>query len=252
MKHAVQIAILLSILAGPAVSAERQNASDAGPAPNILLVTGQDLHNWKKTAPVVVEILQKDPRLRVRVVEQPAFLADPSIHQYDAIVMHWMDWKVPAPGPEARENFKKYVAGGGGVFMIHFACGAWQDWPEFRKIVGRVWDPKLRGHDPRGRFRVNMTDVKHPITEGLQGLNADDELYTCLTGEARIEVLANSRSKVDGKDYPMALTFPYGKGRVFQCLLGHDVKALRMPGVDELFRRGCAWSAGLPRVPQKK
>ena len=74
----------------------------ADPKANVLLVTGQDLHKWKETTPVVVEILQKDPRLRVKVVQQPSFLADPSIHQYDAIVMHWMNWKVPAPGKGAR------------------------------------------------------------------------------------------------------------------------------------------------------
>jgi len=220
-------------------------AAPAGGKPNVLLVTGQELHDWKATAPVVVELLQKDPRLRVRVVENPSFLADPSIHQYDAIVLHFMNYQVPSPGKEARENFRKYVASGKGVFMIHFACGAWQDWPEFREIVGRVWDPKLRPHDPRGPFRVTMTEVKHPITRGLKPFQADDELYTCLAGEKPVEVLAVARSIVDKKDYPMALVCPYGKGRVFQCLLGHDVKAMKMPGVGELYRRGCAWAAGL-------
>ena len=38
----------------------------------------------------------------------------------------------------------------------------------------------------------------------------------------------------------------YGRGRVFHCVLGHDVKALRAaPEVLELFRRGTAWAAGL-------
>jgi len=229
-----------------------QSTSAQGPKPNVLLVTGQEYHDWRATAPVVVEILQKDPRLRVRVVEEPSFLADASIHEYDAIVMHWMNHQVPSPGPEARENFKKYVASGKGVFMIHFACGAWQDWPEFRQIVGRVWDPKLRGHDPRGPFRVEITDRKHPITDGLEPFDADDELYTCLTGDEPIEILASARSKVDDKDYPMAFVCQYGEGRVFQCLLGHDVKAMQVPGVGELFRRGCAWAAGLAPVPENK
>ena len=217
----------------------------AGPKANVLLVTGQDLHKWKETTPVVVEILEKDPRIHVKVVQQPSFLADPSIHQYDAIVMHWMNWKVPAPGLEARENFRKYVASGKGVVLIHFACGAWQDWPEFREVVGRAWDPKLRAHDPRGKFQVVPTDVRHPITEGMKPFEADDELYTCLAGDRPVQVLAQARSKVDGKQYPMALVYQYGKGRVYQCLLGHDAKALRQPGVDKLLRRGCAWAAEL-------
>jgi uncharacterized protein len=239
------LAVAATVLASPCFCLA---AGAPSPKPNILLVTGQDIdaHKWKATTPVVVAELQKDARLRVRVVEDPGFLADPSIHQYAAIVLHFMNSKVPSPGPAARENLKKYVEAGHGVFMIHFACGAWQDWPEFRNLVARVWDPKLRGHDPRGPFRVNMTELRHPITAGLKAFDADDELYTCLTGDRPIEILATARSKVDHKDYPMAFTYQSGKGRVFQCMLGHDVKAMQMPGVGELYRRGCAWAAGMP------
>ena len=67
-------------------------------------------------------------------------------------------------------------------------------------------------------------------------------------GERPINVLATARSKVDKKIYPMAFVFEHGKGRVFHCLLGHDVKAFRKPGVLELFRRGTAWAAGRPAV----
>jgi type 1 glutamine amidotransferase len=82
----------------------------------------------------------------------------------------------------------------------------------------------------------------------MEPFETDDELYTCIAGERPIELLATARSKVDGKDYPMAFAFDYGKGRVFHCALGHDVKAVENPGAAELFRRGCAWSAGLAAV----
>jgi type 1 glutamine amidotransferase len=133
--------------------------------------------------------------------------------------------------------------------IVHFACGAFQDWPEFRSLAGRAWDPKKRGHDPRGRFRVDITDVDHPVTRGMKPFEADDELYTCVVGERPIEVLATARSKVDKKVYPMAFALSYGRGRVFHCLLGHDVRAFKAPGVLELFRRGTAWAAGAPPVP---
>ena len=58
-------------------------------------------------------------------------------------------------------------------------------------------------------------------------------------------VIASAISKVDNKVYPMAFVHKYGKGRVFHCLLGHDVTAFKCPGVLELFRKGTAWSAGL-------
>jgi len=218
----------------------------------VLLVTGMDhpAHNWRQTASALAEVLQKDPRLQVRVVEDPYFLDSSALQRYDVVVLHFMNWEQPAPGPQARANLREFVRGGKGLFIVHFACGAFQDWPEFRNLAGRVWDPKLRAHDPRGPFRVNITDVNHPITQGMQSFETDDELYTCLVGDVSVKVLATARSKVDDKEYPMAFAFNYGKGRVFHSLLGHDVKAITNPNVAALFRRGCAWTAHLATMPK--
>jgi type 1 glutamine amidotransferase len=222
----------------------------------VLIVTGIDhpAHNWRQTAPVLAEILRKDNRLKVRIVEDPHFLDSSALQRYDVVVLHFMDWEQPAPGLKARANLQKFVKDGKGFFVVHFGCGAFQDWPQFRNLAGRVWDPELRAHDPRGPFRVNVTDVSHPITQGLKSFEIEDELYTCLTGDRPVDMLATARSKVDNKIYPMAFTFDYGKGRVFHSALGHDVKAIRNQGAAELFRRGCAWAAGMPPVQktQKK
>lgn len=227
-------------------------ADEVAPGPpkavkRVLIITGQDYpgHKWQETAPVLAKALGADARLQVTVKEDPKFLASPELGHYDVIVLHFMNWEQPDPGPEARANLKRFVENGKGLMLVHFACGAFQEWPEFRGLAGRSYDPKLRGHDPFGTFRVEITDVKHPITKGLQSFETTDELYTCLAGDRPIEVLATARSKVDGKDYPMAFAFTYGAGRVFHSPLGHDAAALGNPAVAELFRRGCAWAAGL-------
>lgn len=233
-RRALCTAVVLLVAAG-AVAAE--------PKIKVLLVTGVDLHKWKETAPLLTAQLQKDPRLEIKVIEDPHALATEPLDKVDVIVLHFMNWKVPAPGEAARENLRKAVEGGKGLVLVHFACGAWQDWPDFVKLAGRVWNPKFRGHDPRGPFRVEITKPDHPIMKGMQAFDTDDELYTCLDGNVPIEVLATARSKVDKKDYPMAFVFQCGKGRVFHCVLGHDVKALSFDAVGELFRRGTAWAA---------
>jgi type 1 glutamine amidotransferase len=222
----------------------------AAPA-KILLVTGIDYpgHPWRETAPALRDLLEKDARLQVRVLEDAHLLDSAALTNYDAVVLHFMNWEQPAPGLAARQNLQQFVAQGGGLMLVHFACGAWQDWPEFRQLAGRVWDPALRGHDPRGSFRVEIADPDHPITRGLQAFDTDDELYTCLTGDRPIRVIARARSKVDGKDYPMGFVFEFGQGRVFHTVLGHDVKAITNSAVPDLFRRGCAWTARLPAVP---
>jgi type 1 glutamine amidotransferase len=226
-------------------------ASDKPPAPTkkILVVTGVDYpgHKWKLTTPVLVKAIAKDKRLKVTVTEDPKFLASDKLNDYDAVVIHFMDWEVPDPGPKARENLKKFVEGGKGMVVVHFACGAFQDWPEFKNLAGRAWDPKLRGHDPYGKFKVEFTKAgnAHPVTKGAKTFETTDELYTCLAGDRRINLLATAKSKVDGKLYPMAFSFDYGKGRVFHSPLGHDPQAFKNPPVAALFRKATAWAAGL-------
>ncbi|MEW6359705.1 MAG: ThuA domain-containing protein [Planctomycetota bacterium] len=251
----ISMSVTLGLLAGILFTAALPlSAQDKPPAERpiqVLLVTGVDHpgHKWQATTPVLIEQLQRDPRIEVRVVQDANFLDSAAVDRYNVIVLHFMNWKVPAPGEAARANLKRFVESGKGLVLVHFACGAWQDWPEFVTIAGRVWDPKLRAHDPRGPFRVEIVKPDHPITKGLQAFDTEDELYTCLRGETPIELLAAAKSKVDQKDYPMAFVLNYGKGRVFHCVLGHDVKALSPDGVGELFRRGAAWAAGLPPVP---
>jgi type 1 glutamine amidotransferase/HEAT repeat protein len=218
----------------------------------VLLVTGVDHpgHPWRQTTPVLRQAIERDERLAVDVVSDPAWLETGDLAPYKALVHHWMDWKVPPPGEAARENLARFVRAGGGLVLVHFACGAWQDWPEFVKVAGRVWDPKLRAHDPRGPFTVNVVDADHPITCGLPAsFETTDELYTCLAGETPVHLLAKATSKVDHKEYPMAFVLTCGKGRVFHCVLGHDTKALEPEPVRALYRRGTAWTAGLEPKP---
>jgi type 1 glutamine amidotransferase len=135
------------------------------------------------------------------------------------------------------------------MIMIHFACGAFANWPEFSNLAGRIYD-RTNTHDPRGPFTVNVASTNHSITKGLGNFEVDDELYICLTGEKPIEILASARSKITRRDHPMAFVHQYGKGRVFQTPLGHDVSALRSGRTLDLIRNGTLWAAGLAQPPE--
>ena len=216
----------------------------------VVVLTGIEYpgHPWRQTAPALADLLVKDPRLDVEILEDATLAQAAKLRNYKVCVLNYMNWKKPDPPAEALATFQKFVADGGGLVMVHFACGAFQKWPEFVKIAGRVWNPKLRGHDPRGTFTVNFTDIPHPTTQGMKPFETTDELYTCLDGTTPIQILATATSKVDKKLYPMVFVLTYGKGRVFHCVLGHDLRAFEADGMRELYRRGTAWAAGLPPV----
>jgi type 1 glutamine amidotransferase len=210
----------------------------------VLIVTGVDhpAHDWKQTAPALRTLLEDGGQCAARIVEDPEVLAADVIFDYDVLVLQFRNERPLLRETQARANLARFVRNGGGLILVHFACGAFGDWPEFGELAGRVWDRK-RTHDPRGPFTVRIVNIQHPVTSGMRDFETDDELYIGLEGSWPIEVLAVARSRVTGHDHPMAFTLTYGRGRVFHTALGHDPKALQVPAVAELIRRGLLWTA---------
>ncbi len=132
------------------LAGEQAPASSASTTKPILLLTGEDYpgHKWKETTPVLCGQLEKDARLQIQVVEDLKFLRSPDLHKFAAIVMHFKNYDPAVPGPEGQENLVRFVRNGGGAVLVHFACGAFQEWPEFVNLAGRVWDPKFAAMIP--------------------------------------------------------------------------------------------------------
>lgn len=253
MYHIPRRALILILLMAGRIFAEPSSGEPPvvpvrAPADlRVLILTGVEhpAHDWQAKSAALKEILEHDSRIRVSIAEDPEYLADDGIFTHDVILLNFYSPKRNYPGAKSRANLRRFVHDEGkGLFVLHFACGAFPDWDEYVKMIGRVWDQK-NGHDKRGPFEVKVTDARHPITQGLEkSLQADDELYTCLMGDTPVHQLAEARSKMTKTDHPMAFTLNYGKGRVFHTPLGHDVRSIKMPDVTTLIRRGCLWVGG--------
>lgn len=236
-------------LAGPnAVNSELwiMKRKQAAAEKQVLLVSGQDFpgHHWRKTGPVMAEIIEADPRMEVTICETPYALGLAHLDAYDVVFMHFKNYEGPLPSTKAMHaNLDRYVRAGGGMCLSHFACGAMEEWPQFVELSGRVWNGQ--GHDKRGPFKVRVVDKNHQVTKGLSDFETDDELYFCLKGSPEIHLLCDAHSKVKKADQPQAFVIHPDKGRVFLCTLGHDVKAYDAKEVRQLYRQATAWAAGL-------
>ena len=234
--------LLAFLPATGAVAADRVG-NDKDETIRVVVVTGEDWkgHIWKQTAPALKKIVEKNDGFEATIVEDPNFLASDELFTFDEIVLHFKNYEPLKDEEKAKENLIRFVKEGGGLVVIHYASGAFDGWSEFRNLVGRT---QGRRHDKRGPFTIKIVNDQHPITKGMKDFVADDELFIGLTGDRPIQLLANARSKITGTDHPMAFVHDYGRGRVFHTALGHDLKAITMPGTTELIRRGAAWAAG--------
>lgn len=242
-----------------AIAVLRGQAADA--PTRVLLLAGNAAHrwhNWERSTPAIVAALERDPRLRVEVIGNPEEFARRDLSVYGAIVLNYCNWQDPRGLSEpAKTAFTQFVSSGGGLLVLHFANGAFHhslpeasasEWPEYRRLVRRVWDhtPLADGtssHDDFREFTARpMSD--HAIVDGLAPFAVEDELYVKQRGDEPLVPLLQAHSQVTGTDEPLAWTYRYGTGRVFQTLLGHSEKTYAAFGAREMLRRAVAWAAG--------
>jgi uncharacterized protein len=242
MKSKIRITCLAAIFVAPAWGAEKAQEPALKRA---LIITGRDVaaHNWRETTPVLREFLEQTRQFDVVVSEEPLVLESSALANYDVVILNYYNWQRPGLSEKARQNLVDFVKQGKGLVSFHFSVRAFEDWPEYRNLVGRIWT-KGSGHGPRGAFSVKVADPDHAITRGLSAFEADDELYARLVGDAPIHVLLEADSTWSKRTEPLVWTLDYGKGRVFAIALGHDVKACRNPNFVSLFQRGTQWAAG--------
>jgi type 1 glutamine amidotransferase len=218
-------------------------------------------HNWEKTTPAIKALLEVDARIKVDVSYDIEDLAAKPLGDYHVIVQNYVNWHDPRTLSDAsRTALMNFLQRGGGLILVHFANGAWNfslpeagasDWPEYRRIVRRVWNhhgegEAKSGHDAFGPFTVNVSGLDHAITAGLADFNITDELYFRQDGAEPIEPLITARSRITARDEPLAWTYTYGKGRVFQTLLGHSEETYDTFEAREMLRRAAAWCAQRP------
>jgi type 1 glutamine amidotransferase len=79
-------------------------------------------------------------------------------------------------------------------------------------------------------------------------MHHNDELYTNLRGPGgKMTVLATAfadpNNRGTGRDEPILMVLPFGRGRIFHHPLGHDVTAMSSVDFVVLLQRGTEWAA---------
>jgi type 1 glutamine amidotransferase len=232
-------------------------AADEGPT-RVLIITGDHGHKWRETTPFIKDFLSR-AGMKVDVTETPAKdLTAENLARYDVFLLNYKDTK--GGGPDTRwseENKKAFtdaVRGGKGLLVYHHASSAFtggSDFDrEFERVIAGGWR-RQGNHGKRHVFTVTIRMSEHPITKGLPAefAHANDELYQNSVVPPGSVVLATAFSDKDidpknsGLHEPVVWVSTYGKGRVCENVLGHDVEAMKSPGFQALMIRGVEWCA---------
>ena len=199
---------LSSILAGCVLATPIAPAATAADKLRVLIIDGQNNHDWRAMTPPMKADLERSGRFTVDVVTTPAGQGrrnrpgtpfgptSPSTT--------WCSATTTAS--RGRRRFKRpsrtTSPRGAAWSIIHAANNSFPDWPAYNKMIGLGWripsfgdrltvddagkvvrTPKGEGpglgHGPQHAFKIVVRDADHPITRGMpaEWMHAKDELY---------------------------------------------------------------------------
>jgi hypothetical protein len=231
-------------------------SSQAADKIDVLIVDGQNNHDWQRTTPYLKSMLEGTGQFSVFVVTAPPQGSPkerwngfrPQFADYDVVLSNYNGETWPE---HVRTAFEAFVKEGGGVVNVHAANNPFPDWPAFNEMTGLCWRPAAfgdrvttddqgkvvrtakgegpgAGHGAQHPFTVIVRDREHPVMKGLpaEWMHPQDELYHGQRGPAadmNILATAFAAKSTGGTDAhePMAWWIPYGKGKVFTTVLGH-------------------------------
>ncbi|GAA5119612.1 ThuA domain-containing protein [Luteolibacter yonseiensis] len=230
----------------------------------VLLITGQNNHDWVSSTPVIERLLEETGRFDVTVSTTPSPESpkdawndwNPAFKNYDVVLS---DYNGEIWPDTVKTNFTAYVNDGGRVTLVHAANNAFGGWKEFETMTGLLWrdsnsgdrvyldenekpvrQPKGEGpgagHGAGHAYQITTRDSQNPIFKDLPKvwMHVADELYHGQRGPAEnMRILATAFSSKEsggtGVHEPMIWWIPYGKGRVITLVPGHMGKDQSKP-----------------------
>lgn len=148
----------------------------------------------------------------------------------------------PMSDPQLRKGIFEFADSGHGLLLVHPAIWYnWKDWPEYNRVlVGGG----ANGHDKYGEFDVSVKEQGNPVMAGVpHDFKITDELYHFEADPkgTPIEVLAEGKSPITGKTYPVAWIVKHPHARIVCITLGHDAKAHELAAYQTLLRNAARW-----------
>ena len=240
-----------------AITASAGAAADDKPVRALFVLVGAGGHDVEKNTPPLLKTIEAVGGIQVTLLAPPkgkpgdgahlAKLAEVKRADYDVLVFYTVGNRLDAEQEKALQTF---VEEGGGLIAIHGATASFGNSKVWLNLTGG----RFAGHAPGTHdLLISITDAKHPIMAGVEPFTIHDEEYTYRFADGvKRHVIAQFRERPaktaeKNNNNDILWTMEVGKGRVFHCGLGHDVKAWSKPEFQKIILQGIHWAAGKPK-----
>ena len=170
--------------------------------------------------------------------------------EYDVLALYDLVQEI---SEDQKQNLVRLLKEQGkGLVGLHHCIGNYQDWPEFRRILGGRYylSKRLEGgveyqagqflHDQR--LTVQIFNRLHPVTRGLGDFEIDDETYKGFYVNPGVTELLKVNHPES--DPIIAWAHQYGRSRVAYIQLGHGPAAYAHAGYRRLVENAIYWVSG--------
>jgi len=167
--------------------------------------------------------------------------------KYDVLVFYHM-WQTITP--EQARVFAECIKQGKPLVALHHSICAFDDWPEYFKIIGgkyfhkptvvdgKEYQPCTYKHDLH--FTVKIADKKSPVTKGLSDFEVFDESYKGYWVEPGVKILLTTTEETSQP--VIGWSKNYGKARVVTIQSGHDVPTFENQNFRQLLKQAVEWA----------
>ena len=241
---------------------------------DVYLVCNARYHDTNFARLELLKLLAENEDINTQVAD--SFADTEAIKASRLLITYTCDLR---PTQEEQVALGEFLQAGGRWFALHatnalleFVEGGKVDTPDLAPDFMSFLGSRFIAHPPNQHIAIKVTDLVHPLTEGIEDFDVEDEepYYCEALGEQRVLLEATyhepslgyvrSDYGTDRDTHPQMYLHAWGEGEVLYLSLGHcsgkhDMKPMvdinkvvrgswNSPTYYELLRRGIRWGIG--------
>jgi hypothetical protein len=197
---------------------------------------------------IMKEIADRSGLFEVTATEDLSVITAEGLKPYAAIIFYTTG-ELPI-ADEQKAALLDFIRSGKAFIGIHSATDTFYKWAEYGEMIGGYFDQ----HPWHQEVTVKVEDQRHPSTSHLgESFKITDEIYQFKNWDrAKVHVLLSlDANSVDltkpavhrtDKDFALAWTRDYGRGRVFYTALGHREEVWKDARFQQLIIGALRWA----------